>query len=702
MSKLINKTNNLINEKSPYLKQHAHNPVNWYPWKEKVFNKAQSEEKPIFLSIGYSTCHWCHVMAEESFESKEVAKLLNKNFISIKVDREERPDIDNIYMNVCQLLTGSAGWPLSIFMTFEKKPFYADTYIPKNNKYGKPGLITLLEKINKLWNNNREKLLSIADDVVKHLNQNQQYVAGKILEIDDTDNNKIFEQAYETLEASYDNKYGGFGDSPKFPIFHQFIFLLNYWKRYNEDFALKMIEKSLKRMRAGGIYDQIGFGFHRYSTDRRWFLPHFEKMIYDQSLLSNVYLYLYQETKEDIYKKTYKEIIQYCRRVMLSPGKAFYTAEDADVEGEEGKFYLWNNKELSEILSKENMEICKQIFNINIEGNITTNSYNTNEDFNNENIPYLNPENLEIIQSDNFNKIRSKLLNYRINQRKHPEKDTKILTDWNSLMVSSLAIGSWILDEAEYLEIAEKNAEFIINNLINDNDKLLHCYIDNEASIEANLNDYSFFIKALIDLYQASFNVKYLKLAIKLTDQMLELFWDKDNGGFYFISENKRDDIFIRNKKIYDGSIPSGNSIALMNLVKLFYITENIEYENRSRKLSQLYMNPVRNNPESYLQFLISYDYLNNPFYNIIIVGKEDDIITRKMFDILKNNYIPNKVLVFKPVEDKIRRDKLLKLLPHINEYERIDNKTTAYICRDFYCNPPVTEPEQLKYYLTE
>ncbi|HSD64270.1 MAG TPA: thioredoxin domain-containing protein, partial [Ignavibacteriaceae bacterium] len=561
----MKKTNHLITEKSPYLLQHAYNPVDWYPWSEEAFEKAKHEDKPVFLSIGYSTCHWCHVMEKESFEDQEIAGLMNEAFVSIKVDREERPDIDGIYMSVCQMLTGSGGWPMTIIMTPDKKPFFAGTYFPKESRFRRPGMKELIQQLQDIWRKRREEVYQSASEIVEALSKGDE---GRESGID----KDIFQKAYNEFEDRFDNKYGGFGSSPKFPSPHNFYFLLRFYIRENNVNALNMVEKTLHNMRLGGIYDHIGFGFHRYSTDREWLVPHFEKMLYDQALIAEAYIELFQITKNEIYRRTAEEILRYVQRDMTSPEGGFYSAEDADSEGVEGKFYLWTKEEIRNLLN-EDSELISEIYNLKDSGNIPgENSGN--------NILHLTRSFEEVAQERNVSSkdLVGKMSNARKilfaqrEKRTHPFKDNKILTDWNGLMISTFAKASQVFNVEEYGEIAIKAADFIVNNLIDKEGRLLHRYKDGEAGIISNIDDYAFFIRGLIDLYESTFNNYWLDKAIELNKDMIEYFCDEQKGGFFF-TPYYGEKLIVRQKEIYDGAVPSGNSIAILNLLKLGRIT---------------------------------------------------------------------------------------------------------------------------------
>ena len=602
--------NRLLYEKSPYLQQHAHNPVNWFPWKEEAFNKANKENKPVFLSIGYSTCHWCHVMAHESFEDESVARLINEIFIPVKVDREERPDIDKVYMQVAILMTGSGGWPLTIFLTPEKTPFFAATYIPKNNQYGHKGLIEILQQVKELWKYQQNKLLEQGNQLIDALQKNSVNLNGEIL------TNEILERAYQEFSDRFDNKAGGFGKAPKFPSPHQLLFLLRYWKRTENEQALAMVEKTLQSMQAGGIFDHIGFGFHRYSTDKNWILPHFEKMLYDQALLSMSYLEAYQMTGKIIYSDTARKILNYVTRDMMSEEGGFYSAEDADSEGEEGKYYLWTEKELKDILDKDEFVFVKKYFNIETEGNLYKKGQ-PGEIFGNRNIFYKGLQEQtraditkEIVVSDTgkWEKIREKLYGIRA-KRIPPDKDRKILTDWNGLIIAALAKAAQVLEDEDFLEAAKKAADFIFRRLDDSSNHLLHRYSEGDAAIPGFLDDYAFLIWGLLELYKATFSNEYLQKALDLNKVLFLDFWDEKNGGFYFTSANN-EQLLIRQKEVYDGAIPSGNSVAFCNLLKLADFTGNKQFKQRAYQLLKAFSPMVEQNPSAYAYFLTGVDLL--------------------------------------------------------------------------------------------
>ncbi|MDD2190844.1 MAG: thioredoxin domain-containing protein [Eubacteriales bacterium] len=570
------KTNRLMHEKSPYLLQHAYNPVDWYPWGDEAFSKAKSEDKPIFLSIGYSTCHWCHVMAHESFEDHEVAEALNRDFVPIKVDKEERPDIDSVYMSVCQALTGSGGWPLTIIMTPDQKPFLAGTYYPKNRRYNVPGILEILEVAAQEWRTNKEDLLKTGDRIVtaiKHSEKRQN--TGQIRE---TGNNadlskKILHKAQDILSKSFDNRYGGFGQSPKFPSPHNLMFLLRYYKLEKENRALEMVEKTLQQMYRGGIFDHIGYGFSRYSTDEKWLAPHFEKMLYDNALLTMIYLETYQITGKELYKSIAIKTMRYITGEMTAEEGGFFSAQDADSEGSEGKYYVFSDEEIIDFLGKEDGEAFNEYYDITPKGN-----------FEGSNIPNLiNNANYDPIP-EKIQALIPKVYNYRL-RRMMLHKDDKLLTSWNALMIAAFAKAYKALDDVKYLRSAERAAAFIEENMTGEDGKLHVSYREGSASGTGNLNDYAFTIWALLELYEASMSINYLEKARKLCDLMLKGFLDEEGEGFYLI-DKEAEQLIYRPKETYDGAMPSGNSAAGYVLIKLGKLTGMEEY--RMRGLQQL------------------------------------------------------------------------------------------------------------------
>jgi len=680
--------NHLINETSPYLRQHAHNPVNWYPWGPEAFERAQRENKPIFLSIGYSTCHWCHVMAHESFEHPEVARLMNETFVSIKVDREERPDIDNVYMSACQVMTGSGGWPLSIIITPDKKPFFAATYIPREGRFGLIGMMELIPHIRELWATRRGEALSLSNEIATVLQQTSQDTPGEEL------NAATLELTYEQLAKRFDGQHAGFSSAPKFPTPHNLLFLLRYWKRGGNKAALDMVEKTLQAMRRGGIYDHVGFGFHRYSTDSQWLVPHFEKMLYDQAMLAMAYIEAYQATGKEDYGNTAREIFTYVLRDMTAPEGGFYSAEDADSEGEEGKFYLWTQEEVRQALGNEEADFGIKVFNIEKDGNFTEQAAGRR---NGVNILNLRKTLGELASDLNLPKhdlqkhlevIRQKLFAYR-EKRVHPMKDDKILTDWNGLMIAALAKGAQAFDEPEYAEAACRAADFILGNMRKPDGRLLHRYRDGRAGLEANLDDYAFLVWGLIELYEAIFGARHLEVALELTSDMVRHFWDEDGGGLY-LTPDDGESLFVRKKEIYDGAIPSGNSVAMLNLLRLGRMTATSDLEEKAARIGSAFSGSVKQSPSAHTQLMVALDFGVGPCYEVVIAGKAQAEDTKAMAKALRTRFLPNKVVLLNPGERE--SPEIAKLAEFTKSQLSIDGRATAYVCMNYNCKLPTTD----------
>jgi uncharacterized protein YyaL (SSP411 family) len=680
--------NRLINETSPYLLQHAHNPVDWYPWGREAFEKAQRENKPVFLSIGYSTCHWCHVMAHESFEHAEVAGLMNEAFVSIKVDREERPDIDNVYMSACQVMTGGGGWPLTIIMTPDKKPFFAATYIPRESRFGLVGMMELIPQIGELWATRRGEALSLSNKIATTLQQTSQDTPGKEL------NEATLKLAYGQLSQRFDKQHAGFSIAPKFPSPHNFLFLLRYWKRYGMQAALDMVEKTLQAMRHGGIYDHIGFGFHRYSTDSQWLVPHFEKMLYDQAMLAMAYTETYQATGKEDYSKTAREIFTYVLRDMTAPEGGFYSAEDADSEGQEGKFYLWTQDEVQQAASNEELDFVTRVFNIEEDGNFAEQPTGRKSGYN---ILHLGKalvdlaSDLNLSQQDvqeHLEAIRQKLFAHR-EKRVHPMKDDKVLTDWNGLMIAALAKGAQAFNQPEYAEAACRAADFIIGNMSKPDGRLWHRYRDGQAGVEANLDDHAFLVWGLIELYETTFNARYLENGLKLTDDMVRHFWDEDSGGFY-LTPDDGETLLIRKKEIYDGAIPSGNSVAMLNLLRLGRMTANSDLEGRAAKMGSAFSGSVNQLPSAHTQLMVALDFAIGPCHEVVIAGKAEAEKTKAMVKALRTRFLPSKVVLLNP--DGRQSPEIAKFAEFTRNQPSIDGMATAYVCMNYSCQLPTTD----------
>jgi len=705
-------SNRLIHEKSPYLLQHADNPVDWYPWGDEAFEKAKKEDKPIFLSIGYSTCHWCHVMEHESFEDPIVSSKINEYFIPIKVDREERPDIDNIYMSAVMAMTGRGGWPLTVVLTHDKKPFFGGTYFPPYAKWGSPGLMDVMESIHNTWTNNREKVFETSSQLTDMLIQRatNDAQAGPL-------SPDVLQNSFRQLNSSYDSAYGGFGSSPKFPTSHNLSLLLRHWKRASEPKALEIVEKTLKAMAAGGMYDHIGGGFHRYATDRQWQIPHFEKMLYDQAILSRTYLEAYQITKNEFYADITREVFDYVLRDLHHAKGGFYSAEDADSldpdefknitpdpnqshEKKEGSFYLWREAEIDELLDKVDTQVFKYHFGIKPDGNAHSDPHG---EFIGKNIVFVE-HNIDATATK-FGKTReeivtslgrSKKILFDVrNQRPHSHLDDKVLVDWNGLMIASLAFGAKVLDEPKYLEAAQKATDFIIDNLVTNDGRLLHRYRDGESAIMGTIEDYAFFIHGLIELYEATFKIKYLDLARQLSDGMIELFWDEENGGFFFTADDA-EKLLYRQKEIYDGAIPSGNSFAALNLVRLYHITLDAKWNKNLEQLFKTFSSDLSARPSAYAQMMIAFDYALGPSQEIVLSGAKNNDTLLQMHKSIYDYFIPNRIILHRPDSDHKVKE-LLSISPFVENQRALNAKATAYVCENHVCKLPVQDVAALQ-----
>jgi uncharacterized protein YyaL (SSP411 family) len=677
--------NRLIFEKSPYLLQHAHNPVDWFPWGDEAFSRAQKEDKPVFLSIGYSSCHWCQVMEAESFEDEEVAQLLNEHFVAIKVDREERPDVDQIYMTVCQSMTGSGGWPLTVIMTPGKMPYFAGTYFPKQAKFGRPGLMEVLSHSAALWENQRERVLEVSTqvgDMVRTLSTSAEPGTLRVSNM---------EEAYLLFRSTFDARFGGFGKAPKFPSPHNLSFLLRWWKRTGDRNAVDMVEKTLEAMWRGGMYDHVGFGFHRYSTDDRWLVPHFEKMLYDQAMLAIAYTEAYQATGKELPAEVAQQIFAYVLRDMTSPQGGFYSSENADSEGEEGKFYVWTQKEIQEILGSEQADLFGRFHGVNEEGNFEGR----------RNVLHIPKAPEDFAQDEGtsveelgriLEQARKRLFDAR-KARAHPSKDDKILTDWNGLMIAALAKGAQALNEPKYAEAARRAADFLLKNLRRSDGRLLHRYRDGEAAIPGYLDDYAFLVWGLLELYETAFEVRYLKEALHLTEEMINIFWDERKGGFYFTGQDA-EEVLARIKQYHDGAIPSGNSVASLNLLRLGKITANDRLERIAEELIRSFGGQVNRSPTGFTQFLVALDFALGPTKEIVVAGDLDGKGTKRMLRSLQGRFLPRKFLILHP-EGKDRKA-IEELAPFVKEQVSIDGKPTAYVCENYACKLPTTDEADL------
>ena len=695
-------TNQLINETSPYLLQHAHNPVDWYAWGDEAFKKAKDEDKPVLVSIGYSACHWCHVMEHESFENEATAAIMNEHFISIKVDMEERPDVDQIYMMFVQLTTGRGGWPMNVFLTPDKLPFFGGTYFPPVNRYNMPSWQQILVSVADAYRNKRDELMTSVVDILGEMRRvgiSEFSPAGLSTE--------LLDSAFASFDRSFDATNGGFGGAPKFPPAMSLEFLLRYWKRTGNERALEIVKKTAQKMANGGIYDQLGGGFHRYSVDAVWLVPHFEKMLYDNAQLIRIYLHLYQITKDEFFRRTATETLEYVRREMFDPSGGFYSTQDADSEGVEGKFFVWTPTEVVEILGEGDGGIFNFYYDVSEEGN-----------FEEKNI--LNVKNpvatapgsdtsevakaLKISESDLtaiLERGRKKLFTER-EKRIKPFRDEKVLTAWNGLMLAAFAEASAVLDNKEYLEVAKQNADFILANLQKPvgmegrdiqlesatlaDPKLLRTWKDGRAKLNAYIEDYANLADGLVDLFQVSGEVRYLKEAKRLADLMITEFWDEENGGFFFTA-NDHEELIVRTKDFYDNATPSGNSIAADVLLKLAKLTSDEKYERFASTVLRLAAAQLKRHPQGFGRTLSAIEFFLGDSKEIVLMGDEDGNLGREVW----SEYRPGKVVV--PANGSTESE----MIPLLQGRAAIDGKTTAYVCENFACRMPVTTVEELK-----
>jgi uncharacterized protein YyaL (SSP411 family) len=694
--------NRLIKEKSPYLLQHAHNPVDWYPWGEEAFEKSRKEDKPIFLSIGYSTCHWCHVMERESFENESIAAVINQYFVPIKVDREERPDIDNIYMSAVMAMSGQGGWPLNVFLTPDRKPFFGGTYFPPHPKWGNPGIVDVLSSVHQSWVNRREYILKSSEQLTMAI-QNK-VVANPEGNVHP---DKVLTQAYQEFERSYDQRFGGFGSSPKFPSSHNLSFLFRYGKRHKESQALKIAEHTLIQMAKGGIYDHLGGGFHRYSTDQEWQVPHFEKMLYDQALLVKTYAEAYQITKDVFYREVIRETADYVLRELRNKEGGFYSAEDADslepgtassAEKKEGAFYIWRAEEISQVLSEEETKLFNYYYDIHPDSNVRFDSHG---EFVGKNILYIAHSVREAAEFMHMSEekaqatlktAKEKLLMIR-SHRPRPHLDDKILVDWNGLMISALAYAGSVLNEPRYIEAAEKSTQFILKHLKRKDGRLLHRFRDKEAAILGTLEDYAFFVHGLIDLYEATLKIEYLKEAMLLNEEMIKLFWDDQNGGFFFTGEDS-EQILFRQKEIYDGAIPSGNSFACLNLARLGSFNPDNQWSEKAQRLFAVFSSEISRRSSSYAQMLMAVDYYQGPNAEVVFSSKEENKEVKEFQAEFYNHFLPSAVLIFRS-DQEIKS--ISSLVPFVENQVTKDGLLTVYVCENRVCKNPTSNLKELQ-----
>ena len=676
--------NRLQHEKSPYLLQHAENRVDWFPWGDEAFNLAKEQDKPVFLSIGYATCHWCHVMAHESFEKGPAAELLNQHYVSIKVDREERPDLDIVYMGVCQALTGSGGWPLSVFLTPEGVPFYAGTYFPPQTMPGRPGFPILLEEIAKRWQTDRQRILQAGEHIMDAIRPEVTRERADL-------NPVLMEKAYWQLERAHDGRYGGFGQAPKFPSPHQLNFLLRWQAREPGSRAGGMVSKTLEAMRAGGIFDQIGYGFHRYSVDRKWLVPHFEKMLYDQALLALAYLDAMERTGKEEFGRTAREVFTYVLGGMTSPGGGFYSAEDADSEGGEGVFYVWTPRELEQVLGPERAALARGRFGVTEAGNFEGGKSIL---FEARRVTDLAADiGISVVEAEQaLEKARLDLLAAR-DKRPRPLLDDKILTGWNGLMIAALARGGLVLNDGSYLEAAAKAAGFLWENLRDRDGHLLRRWRGGEAGHAAVLEDYAYFIWGLLELYRAGLDTDHLEKALALQKDSDRLFWDDVNGGYFFTAHTS-EKLIIRDKETHDGAMPSGNSVMAHNLLALARLTGDTSHEKKAWRLMEAFSAHLAAQPTAHTHMLSALDEALSPEAEVVVVGESGADGTMALLEALRSRGADAPVVLFKPLGPE--GDRLAEIAPFTRDMGLVDGKAAAYLCKGRVCQRPVTDPAEL------
>ena len=696
-------TNRLIGEKSPYLLQHAHNPVDWFPWGEEAFERARRENKPIFLSVGYSTCHWCHVMARESFENEEIAGILNTYFVAIKVDREERPDVDKVYMTYVQAATGGGGWPMSVWLTPDLKPFMGGTYYPPDDRWGRPGFKNVLLQIANAWKQDAAHIVASSEEVLGKLRQAAEApaAAGPGME------RSLLDRAYRAIKRSYEPRYGGFGGAPKFPRPSAPDFMLRYYARTGTEDARDMALFTLRKMADGGIHDHIGGGFHRYSVDERWHVPHFEKMLYDQAQLANTYLDAYQIARDPFFADVARGILDYVRRDMTGAEGQFYSAEDADsdVPGRPGKhaegaFYVWTQSETFAVLGEQDAAVFNYRYGVAENGNVRDDPHG---EFPGKNVLIvthtLGETARRFAMSEDMARsvlaeARRRLFEARA-QRPRPHVDDKTIAAWNGLMISAFARAYQVLGEEGDLASAKAAANFIRRQLYDaKRGVLLRRYRKGEAGIEGYLDDYAFTIQGLLDLYEACFDVDYLTWAIALQKKQDALFWDADAGG-YFSTTGKDGTILLRMKEDYDGAEPSPNSVALLNLSRLAKMTDRAEYSQKADKTLAAFSRVLTTAPHAMPRMIAAFDFRLDKPRQIVIAGNPDAPDTRAMIRAVHERFIPNKILLL--ADGGVGQKTLALLNEFIGSVARIDGKATAYVCENHVCQLPTTDLEEMK-----
>ena len=675
------KPNRLIKETSPYLLQHAHNPVDWYPWGPEALECAKAEDKPILLSVGYSACHWCHVMERESFEDARTAALMNQNFVNVKVDREERPDIDSIYMTAIQVLSGRGGWPMTVFLTPDGKPFYGGTYFPPEDRSGMPGFPRVLQAMAQAYRENRGEVVRATDQLLQRIRQITAPTQGL-----DPLSADLMQRAFRGIADQFDEKYGGIGPAPKFPQPMTYEFLLRYYVRTGDSDALDVVELTLDRMANGGIYDHVGGGFHRYSTDAFWLVPHFEKMLYDNALLAKLYLHAYQVTGKELYRRVVEETLEYVRREMTDPSGGFYSAQDADSEGVEGNFFVWSLDEICNVLGRDEAEIVNRYYGVTPEGNF--------EGRNILHVAYDPGDAAAGLGTDHqdidamLSRSKIKLLEAR-NRRVHPGLDDKAITSWNALMMRAFAEAASVLGRADYRDIANRNAKFLLGTLFRDG-RLLRTYKDGKANLNGYLEDYAYLIDALVVLHEATFDASWLQEATNLGHSMIDLFWDEAAGVFYDTGKD-HETLIVRPRDVSDNAVPSGSAVAADILMRLAVITGDHSYERIATTAMRSVRELMLRFPSGAGHWLCALDFYLSPVKEVVIIGSPADQAAQALISEVYRHYLPNRVLLGAASDDST-----LAELPLMEGRGMVDGHPTAYVCENYVCQLPVTEPRAL------
>jgi len=667
-------TNRLIAETSPYLLQHAHNPVDWYPWGPEAMEKARIEDKPIFLSIGYSACHWCHVMAHESFENEETARLMNDLFINVKVDREERPDVDTIYMQSVIALTGHGGWPMSVFLTPDQKPFLGGTYFPPAPESNQPGFPQLLEQAHDLYRNGGEDLTNRTTRILEQLNAAESGAASG-----EWSPTALIDEAVCIMAERFDAEEGGFGSGMKFPEPMNYTLLLRHWARTGADESIRMLDKSLTKMAEGGLYDQLGGGFHRYSTDRLWRVPHFEKMLCDNALLAKLYIDMIQATKQELYSAVSRDIFDYVLNEMTSPEGAFYSGQDADTEGEEGRYYLWEMKEFLDLLGPRQAKVMARHYGVTSAGNLGR-----------KNVLYVKEsmesiaesENIAIFEVGHILKNGKETLLEARQKRTKPQTDTKIITGWNGLMITAFASGYAVLHVENYLDVATRAAEFLWANMW-DGSKLLRIYKNSESKIDGCLEDYAYFLEGLIALYEVTFDSVWIERANQLADKIIDQFSEEEEGGFYMTGRSA-EKLVVRLKSAADEAIPSANAVAALSLLRLGHLTGKQEYLKSGERTVRAFQQRMKKTPAAFSGLLSAADFMSEPPMEVVFSGPKEHLVFEDMNNVLSQDYRPNKVVLFSEDGKKAGR------LPLAEGKSVTDGEPAVYLCQKQTCHPPV------------